>query len=68
MIAPVLQGGRVRLRPHRADDFERLAELFASPRSKYMDEAKSRAEVWKNFRLMPGNGRCLVLALGLSTK
>lgn len=49
MIAPVLQGGRVRLRPHRTDDFERLAEVFASPRSKYMDGQQSRAAVWRSF-------------------
>ena len=49
MIAPVLQSGRVRLRPHRIEDFQRLVEMFASPRSQYMDVAPSRAIVWRNF-------------------
>lgn len=62
MIAPFLQGERVRLRPLRADDFERLVELFESPRSKYMDEVKSRAEAWKIF--LADVGQWVLLGFG----
>ncbi len=62
MIAPVLQRGRIRLRPHRADDLERLAELFESPRCKYMDGVQSRAEVWKN--LLADVGQWVLLGFG----
>ena len=47
--APRLETERLVLRPHRVEDFERLAELFASPRSKYMDGPLSRGTVWRGF-------------------
>lgn len=44
-----LETERLVLRPHRAEDFGRLAELFASPRSKYMGGPLSRGDAWRWF-------------------
>ena len=47
--APTLESQRLLLRPHRVEDFDRLAELFASPRSKYMGGPLSRGDAWRWF-------------------
>ena len=47
--APRLETERLVLRPHRVEDFDRLAELFASPRSKYMNGPLSRGDAWRVF-------------------
>lgn len=48
-IAPRLETDRLVLRPHRATDFDRLADLFASPRSRYMGGPLSRGDAWRWF-------------------
>lgn len=47
--APRLETERLVLRPHRVDDFERIAALFASPRSRYMGGPLSRGDAWRWF-------------------
>jgi RimJ/RimL family protein N-acetyltransferase len=49
VTAPILTGARILLRPHRADDFERIAQLYETDRSKYIDGPLSRETVWQNF-------------------
>lgn len=49
MPAPLLETERLRMRPHRTEDFEPLADIFATPRSKYIGGPLSRREVWRNF-------------------
>ena len=49
MIAPTITTERLVLRPHRRDDFEPIAALFQTPRSRYMDGPKPVAEVWRFF-------------------
>lgn len=48
-IAPTLETERLLLRPHRMEDFEPIAALFATPRSKYMDGPWSRGKTWYAF-------------------
>ena len=57
--APRLQSERLILRPHRLDDFERLAELFASPRSKYINGPHSRGVTWRAFAADVGHWELL---------
>lgn len=47
--APTILTGRLRLRHHRFDDFDAMAELFASDRSRYMGGPLSRKSVWAAF-------------------
>ena len=47
--APVLETGRLRLRPHRCEDFEPLAAMYASSRSRFVGGPLSRATVWRVF-------------------
>ena len=49
LTAPTLETGRLRLRAHRVDDFDRFAELFASPRSKFINGPASRGDAWRMF-------------------
>ena len=49
LISPVLKGARIRLRPHRADDFESLAHIYSTDRSKFIDGPKPRDAVWQSF-------------------
>ena len=47
--APTLETERLRLRGHRVEDFDRFAELFASPRSKFVNGPASRGDAWRMF-------------------
>ncbi len=47
--APTLETERLRLRAHRFEDFERFADLFASPRSRFMDGPVARGDAWRIF-------------------
>ena len=47
--APTLETGRLRLRGHRVEDFDRFAELLASPRSKFVNGPMSRGDAWRMF-------------------
>ena len=49
MIAPTITTDRLILRSHRREDFEPIAALFQSPRSRYMDGPKPAADVWRYF-------------------
>ena len=46
---PVLTGARIILRPCRLSDFDRLVEIYQSPRSAYIDGPKSIGKVWSDF-------------------
>ena len=46
---PVLTGARIILRPYRLSDFDRLVEIYQSPRSAYIDGPKSIGKVWSDF-------------------
>lgn len=48
-VAPTITTDRLILRAHRREDFEPIAALFASPRSRYMDGPKPATEVWRYF-------------------
>jgi RimJ/RimL family protein N-acetyltransferase len=47
--APVLTGKRIILRPHRAEDFERLGQIYATDRSKHIGGPLPKETVWRNF-------------------
>ncbi len=47
--APTLKTDRLRLRGHRVADFDRFAQLFASPRSKFINGPLSRGDAWRAF-------------------
>lgn len=47
--APRLETERLVLRAHRLSDFDRIAELFESPRSKYINGPLSRGNAWRAF-------------------
>lgn len=47
--APLLQTERLNLRPHRVEDFDRLAETYTQARSRYIGGPLPEAAVWKNF-------------------
>lgn len=49
MIAPILSTDRLTLRPYRLSDFQRLAEIYESPRSHYIGGLRSRDKVWRDF-------------------
>ncbi|MEM9098835.1 MAG: GNAT family N-acetyltransferase [Pseudomonadota bacterium] len=48
-IAPVIETYRLRLRPHRAEDFEAWAAFLASDRSVHMGGPYSRKDAWYFF-------------------
>ncbi|ARE41110.1 acetyltransferase, GNAT family [Rhodovulum sp. P5] len=47
--APVIETARLRLRPHRIEDFEPFAALFASDRSRFIGGPLPRRRVWHGF-------------------
>ncbi len=47
--APTLETERLRLRAHRVEDFNRFAELFDSPRSKFVNGPVPRGDAWRMF-------------------
>ncbi len=49
LTAPTLETERLRLRPNRAEDFDRFAAFYASPRSKFVDGPVSRDKAWLMF-------------------
>ncbi len=49
MIAPELRTERLLLRPHRVEDFDRLAALYETPRSKHIGGPLTRGEAWRGF-------------------
>lgn len=61
-VAPTLETDRLVLRPHRFEDFQPLADLFATERSRYMDGPLRPADVWRNF--MCDVGQWAVLGYG----
>ena len=48
-VAPVLTTERLILRPLQLEDFERFAQLFATPRSKFVGGPRTREAVWNDF-------------------
>lgn len=48
-VVPTLETERLVLRPHRLDDFDRLAALYETPRSKFIDGPLSRGDAWRGF-------------------
>lgn len=48
-IAPVLKTARLILRPHVAGDFDRLAEIYGSERSRFIGGPLDRKSVWRGF-------------------
>ncbi len=48
-IAPVLQTDRLNLRPHVVGDFDRLVEIFATDRSRFIGGPLDRKSVWRGF-------------------
>jgi RimJ/RimL family protein N-acetyltransferase len=49
VIAPVIEGARVRLRPLVMADFDPLARLYETSRSMHIDGPKARTAVWSDF-------------------
>jgi RimJ/RimL family protein N-acetyltransferase len=49
LVAPVLEGARIRLRPQVMADFAPFALLYGTPRSAYIGGPKPRAAVWRDF-------------------
>lgn len=49
MIAPVLVGDKIALRPYLASDFDRLAAFYQSPRSAYVGGLQTRHKVWRDL-------------------
>jgi RimJ/RimL family protein N-acetyltransferase len=49
MTAPVLSSDRIILRPYRLADFDRLAEIYQSPRAAYIGGLRSLDKVWRDF-------------------
>jgi len=47
--APYLETERLVLRPYRVEDFDRMADLYASPRSKYINGPLTRGDAWRVF-------------------
>lgn len=48
-IAPILKTERLNLRPHVAGDFEKLVEIYASDRSRFIGGPLDRKSVWRGF-------------------
>jgi RimJ/RimL family protein N-acetyltransferase len=49
MTAPILTSDRILLRPYRLSDFDRLAEIYRSPRAAYIGGLRSVDKVWRDF-------------------
>jgi RimJ/RimL family protein N-acetyltransferase len=49
MTAPILTSDRILLRPYRLSDFERLAEIYRSPRAAYIGGQRPLDKVWRDF-------------------
>ncbi|MBL3565882.1 N-acetyltransferase, partial [Rhodovulum sulfidophilum] len=47
--APIIDTARLRLRPHRVEDFGPYAALFASERARFMGGPLSRRQAWQVF-------------------
>lgn len=62
MIAPTLHTERLTLRAYRLEDFERLAALFETPRSRYMGGPLPKKQVWAGF--MSTVGQWPILGMG----
>lgn len=48
-FAPTLDTPRLRIRPHKIEDFEALVSLYQTPRSRYIGGPLPRGEVWNGF-------------------
>lgn len=62
VVAPTLTTERLVLRAHRLADFEPIAQLFATDRSRFMDGPRRAPEVWRGF--MCDVGQWAVLGYG----
>jgi RimJ/RimL family protein N-acetyltransferase len=49
MIAPVIVGARILLRPLRIEDFKPLADLFTSERARFIGGPQPAKKVWRDF-------------------
>ncbi len=49
MIAPVLVGDKITLRPHRASDIDRLAAFYQTPRSAAVGGPQPRRQTWRDL-------------------
>jgi RimJ/RimL family protein N-acetyltransferase len=49
LIAPVIEGARVRLRPQILADFRPLAQMYETARSVHIAGPKPSAAVWRDF-------------------
>lgn len=54
-IAPTISTSRLSLRPHRVEDFDALAALFATDRSRFMGGPLSRKDIWRWFAAEVGS-------------
>lgn len=62
LSAPTLTTDRLILRALRFDDFDALARLFATDRSRYMDGPQAPSQVWAGF--MESVGQWPILGYG----
>ena len=61
-VAPILTTERLTLRPQRRSDFDLLAALYTTDRSRFVGGRRSRAEVWRDF--MNSAGHWPILGMG----
>lgn len=61
-VAPILITERLRLRPHRRDDFAALVDLYASDRSRFIGGPLPEKDVWQGF--MSAIGQWPILGYG----
>lgn len=54
-IAPTIFTTRLSLRPHCVEDFDALAALFATDRSRFMGGPLSRKDIWRWFAAEVGS-------------
>lgn len=47
--APVLETARLRLRPHKLEDFEDVAAMFETPHSRFVGGPCDRKKTWRGF-------------------
>lgn len=52
--APILETERLRLRPHRLEDFDEIAAMFETPRSKYVGGPCPPGKTWRIFAMDAG--------------